>query len=151
MKPGIDYPGVGVSFFCYGNDGRFVMSKRGKNCSDEVGLWDLGGGKIEHGQTIEQALLSEISQEYRVIPEEFKYLGTRESFRSINGEVVHFIHHDFMALVNLNNVDNGEPEKFDEVKIFEEIPPVYDLHSLNPEFMRLYREDLQQVSPTFRK
>lgn len=43
MKPGVDYIGVCVVYLCHDGQGNFVMNKRGKNCRDEVGKWDIGG------------------------------------------------------------------------------------------------------------
>ncbi|MEI7709419.1 MAG: hypothetical protein WCI76_01755 [bacterium] len=49
MQKGVDYIAVGVSYFCHDGKGNYLMNKRSKNCRDEHGTWDLGGGGLEIG------------------------------------------------------------------------------------------------------
>lgn len=64
FQKGIDFVGVCVVYFCHDGNGRFVMSKRNQNTRDEHGRWDIGGGGVEHGDTIEQTMQREIREEY---------------------------------------------------------------------------------------
>ena len=50
MEKGIDYIGVGVSFICHDGKGNYLMNKRSKNCRDEHGKWDFGGGAVDFSQ-----------------------------------------------------------------------------------------------------
>jgi hypothetical protein len=47
MEKGLDYTGISVVYFCHDGNGNFLMQKRGKNCRDENGRWDIGGGALE--------------------------------------------------------------------------------------------------------
>lgn len=50
MRPGIDFIGVSVSFFCHDDQDNFLLHKRGDQCRDEKGRWDFGGGRVEIGE-----------------------------------------------------------------------------------------------------
>ena len=47
------------------NDGRILLAKRPRN-KPMAGLWEFPGGKIEKGETPEQALIREIDEELGV-------------------------------------------------------------------------------------
>ena len=47
------------------NDGRILLAKRPRN-KPMAGLWEFPGGKIENGETPEQALMREIDEELGV-------------------------------------------------------------------------------------
>ena len=47
------------------NDGRILLAKRPRN-KPMAGLWEFPGGKIENGETPEQALIREIDEELGV-------------------------------------------------------------------------------------
>ena len=64
MKTGVDHVSIGTSFYCYDGKGNWLLHKRSKNCHDEVGVWDSGGGKLEFGLTLEENVLKEIKEEY---------------------------------------------------------------------------------------
>ncbi len=53
-----------VEFFVTDGDGRWFLHQRGPTCGDEVGKWDFGGGKLEHGESRFEGLLREIKEEY---------------------------------------------------------------------------------------
>ena len=67
-KRGVDYIGVVCCFFCHDGNGKLLMHKRSKNCRDEIGVWDCGGGAMEFGEDFEQAARREIGEEYGVAP-----------------------------------------------------------------------------------
>ena len=62
MIQGKDYVGVSVVYFCHDGNGRFLMQKRGQNCRDEKGNWDIGAGGLEFGLTIEDTLRKEMTK-----------------------------------------------------------------------------------------
>ena len=62
MKRGIDFVGIGVCFFCHDGAGRVLMNKRSQNCRDEQGRWDFGGGGVEFGESITDALKREMKK-----------------------------------------------------------------------------------------
>ncbi|MEX0930191.1 MAG: NUDIX domain-containing protein [Candidatus Paceibacterota bacterium] len=118
MEKGIDYPGVTVVFFCHDGQGNYVLAKRGKNCRDEHGCWDPGGGGVEHGAGVEETLRKEVAEEYCTDILEHEFLGYHDIFREIEGKRTHWIALTFKVLVDKDKVANGEPHKFDAVEWF---------------------------------
>ena len=64
MRVGYDYTGVAVIFCCHDGKGNFLLSKRGQGARDEQGVWEFGGGKLEFGETLEEAIKREMQEEY---------------------------------------------------------------------------------------
>lgn len=54
MRAGTDFIGVGVVYFCHDGKGSVFMSKRGQNARDERGRWDIGGGAMDFGSSVEE-------------------------------------------------------------------------------------------------
>lgn len=141
-EKGIDFVGVSVVYFCHDGQGNFVMAKRGQNCRDEHGCWDIGGGGVEHGDTIEQTIRKEILEEYATDVLDFEFLGYRDVHRDVGEKRSHWIALDFKVLVDREKVKNGEPHKFDDISWFrlDALPGKY--HSQFPAFLEAYRSRL---------
>ena len=118
MQKGVDYIGISASYLCHDGKGNYLMSKRSKNCRDEHGRWDFGGGSVEFGDTLEETIKKEMKEEYCIEHFTSKFLGHYESFRTIDGKKTHWIHFHFLVEVDPKEVKNGEPEKFDELGWF---------------------------------
>lgn len=118
MKKGEDYIGISVVYLCHDGEGNFVFNKRSVNCRDEQGRWDIGGGGVDFGDSLEQTLRKEIKEEYCTDVIDFEFLGYRDVFRENNGKKTHWLGMDFKVLVDKNKVANGEPHKFDAVEWF---------------------------------
>jgi 8-oxo-dGTP diphosphatase len=142
IKKGVDYTGVTVVYFCHDGKGGVLMAKRSHNSRDEHGRWDIGGGGLEFGETVEQTLMQEISQEYGTDVLGFEFLGYRDVHREHEGMKTHWIALDFKVLVDPAKVKNGEPHKFDEVRWFTLDTLPRELHSQLPNFFELYRHKL---------
>lgn len=143
LKKGVDHTGVCVVYFCHDGKGRFVMAKRSTNTRDEHGCWDIGGGGVEFGQTIEDAIRSEIKQEYCSDVQDYEFLGYRDVHREHEGKKTHWIALDFKVLIDPSMVKIGEPHKFEDIGWFtlETIPS--KTHSQFPKFLELYQERLR--------
>lgn len=143
MKKGIDYPGVCIVYFCYDGKGNFVMSKRGKNCRDEIGTWDIGGGGLDVHDTVENTLKKEVKEEYTTDILEYEFLGFRDMHRVHEGQKTHWVALDFKCLVDASKVSNGEPHKFDEVKwfSFDNLPE--NMHPGNYMVFEKYKDKLK--------
>ena len=57
------------------SDGRVLLVKRPPE-KKHGGLWEFPGGKLEKGETPEEALKRELREELDIFPEDFKLLGT---------------------------------------------------------------------------
>jgi 8-oxo-dGTP diphosphatase len=122
------------------------MHKRTNRCRDEHGRWDVGGGGIKFGQTVEENLRREIAEEYCTEVLGYEFLGYRDVHREHDGKKTHWIALDFKVLVDREKVANGEPDKCEELSWFrmDEFPD--PLHSQLPYAMSLYREKLLDQS-----
>jgi ADP-ribose pyrophosphatase YjhB (NUDIX family) len=129
MRKGEDYIGVSVSFFCHDGEGNYIMAKRNKNCRDEHGRWDFGGGGVKFGESLESALKREVKEEYGTNPLEFEYLGHAEVFREHEGKPTHWVKFRYKVLLNRDEVLNMEPNKHDEIAWFKTTNLPAPLHS----------------------
>ncbi|HIJ11643.1 TPA: NUDIX hydrolase [Candidatus Woesearchaeota archaeon] len=135
MKKGFDFTGVTIVFYCHDGEGNVVLGKRGSNCRDEHGTWDLGAGSLDFGDGIEQTLRKEIKEEYCTDVVEYQFLGYREHHRKHQGEKTHWISLNFKVLVDKEKVANGEPHKFDDVRFFAQNQFPEKVHSQIPDFI----------------
>ncbi len=142
MRKGVDCIGVTVVYFCHDGDGHFLMNRRSQNTRDEQGRWDIGGGALEFGHTVEETLRKEIREEYCTDVLASEFLGYRDVRREHNGEQTHWIALDFKVLVDRIQVQNGEPHKFDEIAWFTLDALPSPVHSRFPEFLEKYRDRL---------
>jgi 8-oxo-dGTP pyrophosphatase MutT (NUDIX family) len=145
MQKGIDYIGVTVVFFCHDGRGNFLMAKRSKNTRDEQGRWDIGGGGLDFGVSVEETLEKEIKEEYSTDIKKYTFLGYRDVHRAHNGTKTHWVGLDFAVLIDPKKVKNGEPHKFDEIAWYtlDTIPE--NAHSQFPEFLRLHKKKLLKL------
>ncbi len=144
MRQGVDYVGVGVVFFCHDGKGNFVMSKRSKNTRDEHGRWDPGGGGIEFGEKIEDALRREIKEEYCTDVINFDFLGFRDVHRvDEKGNKTHWVILDFKVLIDKNKVKNGVPRQHEAIGWFKLNKLPNPVHSQSPLFIRKYKKALE--------
>jgi 8-oxo-dGTP diphosphatase len=143
MKKGVDFIGVCVTFYCHDGKGNVILGKRGQNARDEHGRWDTGGGGMELHGTVEETLRGEIKEEYNCPVINFEFLGYRDVHRLHEGQKTHWIALDFKVLVDVSNLKNNEPHKFDEVKLFSKDQLPQPLHSQLQNFFDLYKEKIK--------
>lgn len=142
MRFGIDFIGVGVVFYCHDGQGNVLMSKRGGDSKNEVGRWDIGGGKVEFGEAVEHALMREIKEEYMTDVVGKEFLGFRDVFVEYGGVPNHWVTFDFKVLVDKTKAGNGEPHKFDGVHWFKKDEFPSPMHSQLPTFLAKYADKL---------
>lgn len=138
MEAGVDYLGIAVVFFCHDGTGKYLLARRSENSRDEAGKWDPGGGKVEYGENIEDALRREVREEYRAKILDYKYLGYRDVHRNEGGLETHWLAHDFKVLIG-RDVTNGEPHKHDRIDWFELSNLPSPLHSEFRRCLELYK------------
>src|SRR3989338_6063662 len=119
MKKGEDHISVSIVFFCHDGKGNYLLNKRSKNCRDEQGRWDCGGGGLEFGDTVIGTLKKEIKEEYCTDVLDYEFLGYRDAHRIHNEIKTHWIALDFKVLVDRKKVRNGESHKFEKLDWFK--------------------------------
>lgn len=144
MRKGVDHIGIGIVFFCHDGSGNFLMCKRSKNTRDEHGRWDPGGGAIEFGEPIEDALRREVREEYCTDVIESEFLGFRDVHRVDEKEnKTHWVALDFKVLVDKDKVKNGVPHEHIEIGWFNLGNLPRPTHSQFPTFIKKYIERLK--------
>ncbi len=143
MTKGYDFTGVSLVFFCHDGHGRFLMAKRKDTCRDEHGCWDPGGGGLEFGEKVEEALRREIFEEYATTAECIEFLGYRDVHREHQGHPTHWIALDFKVRVLPELVKNNEPHKHEEIGWFSLNKLPSPVHSQFPTFVEKYGERLR--------
>jgi 8-oxo-dGTP diphosphatase len=144
MKKGVDFTGVTVVYFCHDGKGNVLMNKRNANSRDEQGKWDIGGGGVEFGVSVDKTLKNEIKEEYCTDILDFEFLGYRDVHRENAGIKTHWIALDFKVLIDRTKAKNGEPHKFDEVKWFTLDTLPSPIHSQFPTFLKNYEKKLRK-------
>ena len=134
-----------VVFFCHDGEGNFLFNLRGENCRDEHGHWDPGGGAIEIGETVEEALFREILQEYCASVFSVNFLGYRDVFRENENGALHWIAFDFLVHIDRSTVKNGEPHKLKEINWFTLDSLPHPLHSQYMIAYQKYHADFMKV------
>lgn len=129
LKRGVDYIGVNACFVVHDGKGNLLLQKRSQNCRDEQGKWDVGGGAVEFGESLVNAVKREIKEELQTEPLEIKYLTSYEALRSNNGVPTHWIVNVHAVLVDPEEVKIGEPHKIDEIGWFTSKNLPSPLHS----------------------
>lgn len=142
-KKGIDHVGTAVVFFCHDGNGNVLLNKRSKKSRDEHHTWDPGGGVIEVGEKVIDALKREIKEEYCTDIIESEFLGFRDVHRvDEKGNPTHWIILDFKVLINRKKVANGVPDKHAEIGWFKLNNLPFPVHSQFPLFLKKYKEKL---------
>ena len=118
MKKGIDYVGVFVTGICHDGNGKILYRRRGSGARDEQGKWDIGGGAVEFGETLDDAVRRELKEELCVEPIELFAAQHYDAHRINNGVPTHWIAITYIARVNPDNVKIGEPHKIDDIGWF---------------------------------
>ncbi|OGH13605.1 MAG: hypothetical protein A2687_05585 [Candidatus Levybacteria bacterium RIFCSPHIGHO2_01_FULL_38_26] len=118
MKKGVDYIGVTTVFYCHDGKRNILLQKRSKNCQDEIGRWDCGGGSMKFGETFEECLIRELKEEYGCEPIEFHYAATNNVLRKHNGRKTHWIALLYAVLVDPEKVKLSDPDKMEKIGWF---------------------------------
>lgn len=142
-KKGVDFIGVAAICFCHDGAGKYLVSKRSQNTRDEQGRWETGGGSIEFGEDIEEAMRREMQEEFGVDIHDIEFIGYRDVHRTLaDGTKTHWVVVDYRARVDPAQVKIGEPDMIDEVQWvrLEDIPT--PRHSQFAVFLEKYQNVL---------
>jgi 8-oxo-dGTP diphosphatase len=129
-RRGIDYIGVTVNFVVHDGKGNILLQKRSQNCRDEQGRWDVGGGALEFGEKLEDAVRREVKEELMVDVDDITFLKTYEALRDNNGTPTHWMAFVHAVKVDPKKIKIGEPNKIDEIGWFTSKNLPSPLHSM---------------------
>ncbi len=128
-KRGIDHIGVGCVALVHDGNGNLLLQKRGQQARDEHGAWDLCGGAIEFGDTIEETLRKELFEELCVEPADMEFLVAYDAHRVQSGINTHWVQIVYSVKVDPDKVKIGEPHKISELGWFTSKTLPKPLHS----------------------
>lgn len=126
---GYDFIGVSAVGLVHDGHGKLLLQKRGPEARDERGHWDLCGGAVEFGDTIEQTLLRELKEELCVQPQHMELLTAYDAHRNFHGRASHWIAVVYAVQVEPAAVKIGEPHKIAELGWFTAATLPDPLHS----------------------
>ena len=89
LRRGIDHIGVSASFVVHDGKGRVLLQKREAGARDENGRWDVGGGAIEFGESIDETVRREIKEELCTEPIDIQFLTIYDAFREYGEDNTH--------------------------------------------------------------
>ncbi len=118
MQRGVDHIGVSAAAVIHDGKGSILLMQRGPKARDENGRWDVCGGAIEFGESIDEALRREIMEELCVEPTEIDFLTAYDAHREHAGDKTHWICLLHSAQVDPSKVKIGEPEKISAIGWF---------------------------------
>lgn len=117
FKPGVDYIGVSVGAMIFNKKGEVFLSKRSKYSTNEKGCWEKPGGKVDYGETLQDAIKREMMEEYGIEIEIVFQLPAQNHF--LPKEHQHWVPTCFICKIKGNKEPKIlEPHKCDEIGWF---------------------------------
>lgn len=108
------FPRVGVGAMIFDEAGRIFLGKRGQKARNEQGTWELPGGAVDYGETLEAAILREVEEETGLTIRITQLLGAFDHIL----ETEHWVAVVYIAEWVAGNATVREPEKCDAVDWF---------------------------------
>lgn len=118
LRRGIDHIGVGAASIIHDGQGKLLLMKRGPKARDERGCWDVCGGAIEFGESVDEAIKREVMEELCVEVKDIDFLEVYDAHREHEGSRTHWIQIVHAVLVDPKGVKIGEPHKISEIGWF---------------------------------
>jgi mutator protein MutT len=112
LKVGRDYIGVGVGAIILRNDNILLLLRKK---APEAGSWTIPGGRVEFGETVEQAILREVKEEIGVEGRVIAPLGVTDHI--LTEEHSHWVSPRFLIEV-IGEPQNMEPQSHEEMRWF---------------------------------
>ncbi len=116
MKTGKDYIGVGVGALIFNDEGQLLLTLRGKKARNEIGKWEIPGGAVEFGETVQEALKREIREELGIEIKVTEMLQLCNHIIPDEGQ--HWLSPTYICKVIDGEPKNLEPEKCDQIGWF---------------------------------
>jgi 8-oxo-dGTP diphosphatase len=142
MRRAVDYIGVGVGAIIVDDAKRVFLAKRGAKAQNERGLWEFPGGAVEFGETLRDALIREIREEYGVTIVVRELLTVTDHI--LPDEKQHWVSPAYICQVTEGEPTICEPETCAEIGWFalDAIPS--ELTQVTRHDLELYREYVAQ-------
>lgn len=118
LRRGIDHIGVSACAIIHDGEGNLLMMKRGQKARDERGRWDICGGAIEFGESVDEAVRREVEEELCTPPLEIDFVTAYDAHREHEGDKTHWIALVHVVRVDRSKVKIGEPHKIEEIGWF---------------------------------
>lgn len=117
MKQGVDYIGVAVGAMMFNDKGELFITKRSQNCKNERGHWEIPGGSVQFGETLEDAVKREVKEEYGVDVEIIKQYPASDHI--IPADKQHWAPTTFIVQIKSGQTPTiMEPDKCDAIGWF---------------------------------
>lgn len=116
LQPGVDYIGVGVGALIFNDKGQFLMSLRGSKARNERGKWEIPGGKVDKGESLEEAVVREVKEELGIEIKVEKLLTV--SNHILADENQHWISPTYICSIVSGTPTIQEPEKCEQIGWF---------------------------------
>jgi len=116
MKKGLDYIGVGVGAIIFNKDGKVFLAKRGSEARNEKHKWEFPGGSVEFGETLENALVREIREEYGFVIDVVQLLDVVNHI--LPEEKQHWVSPTYLCRYKNGKPCIKEPHKCEEIGWF---------------------------------
>lgn len=143
---GTSFTGIGTVFFCHDGNGKFLMSKRSQKCRDEQGKWEVAGGGLKWGVTVEDNIRREVKEEFDASVKKIKFMGYRDVFRKLeDGTPTHWLMLDYAVEIDPSEAKRNEPEMADEIGWFTFDTQPSPVHSQHKTFMDKYSSQIKEI------
>ena len=107
----IDSRKVAVGAVIMNDDNDVLIGKRGPNTSDDNGLWDFFGGKVELGESCENAIKREIKQELGIEVDVLKLINLVENIT----DDAHWLNLCYLCEIKDGELQIMEKDKFSQI------------------------------------
>lgn len=147
---GKSFVGVATAVAIFNQKGEVLMAKRSENCRDEHGRWDICGGGLKLGETIDSNMRREMKEELDLTSDsQLEPIGIWQAFRKDGEDDTHWISIDHIIVVGDKEAESikiNEPENFSNIGWFNLDSLPSPLHSqLNKERLRRFKLKLRDV------
>ena len=149
---GKSFVGISTGAAIFNSSGQLFLAKRSTGARDEHGAWDVCGGGLEWGLTLEENMRQEMLEEFNITTTSpLHFLRLKEAFRTDHeGTKTHWL--SIAYVVRLTDeeavrVRINEPDKFDELGWFDLHNLPSPLHSLiTPEVVELLQQKYSEIT-----
>lgn len=141
IRVGIDCIGVGVGALILNEKNEVLLALRSQKAKNERGKWEIPGGAVEFGETLEAALHREVFEEFGVTVSIVKKFNIVDHI--LPDEHQHWVAQTFLCRIVSGEPKNCEPEKCDSVGWFSvQEAESLDLSVVTKEDILVLKEEL---------